>query len=106
MNKESKTERIFKQKKKPYKPESMNKDQVESLKIEDIKTWIWQLPITLTETPEDSKYYFSGCNELHNHKYEEAKRLFEEGLKLTNNEHSKQILSFNLAYATYKLSNI
>lgn len=54
----------------------MNKDQIESLRIEDLKTWVWQLPITLTETPEDYKYYFTGCSELHKHNYEGAKLTF------------------------------
>ncbi len=54
----------------------MNKDQIESLRIEDLKTWVWHLPITLTETPEDYKYYFTGCSELHKHNYEAASSLF------------------------------
>ena len=76
---DSKTERVFhtkKKKKQPYKLDSMNKDQIESLRIEDLKTWVWHLPITLTETPEDYKYYFTGCSELHKHNYEAARSLF------------------------------
>jgi hypothetical protein len=54
----------------------MNRDEVEHLKVEDIKTWLWQLPITLTETSDDTKYYFTGCSEIHKHNYEAAKALF------------------------------
>ena len=83
----------------------MNREQIERLKVEDIKTWIWQLPITLTETVEDTKFYFSGCNEIHKHNYEAAKSLFIDGLQKVKNLHSRQLLSFNLAYCLFKLDD-
>ena len=104
LGKDAKTERVvFPKKKRPFKLESMNKEQIESLRIEDIQTWVWQLPITLTEMPEDTKSYFTGCSELHKHNYETAKKLFKQGLSQKINENSKQIMTFNLAYSQYKL---
>ena len=56
---------------------SLNKKEVEQLKIEEIRSMLYYLPIILSE---DDRNYFKGCNLLHKNEFSEAIKFFEEGL--------------------------